>query len=39
MDKFAQDVLAEQEKCSRERSSLQTLLKEQQQNETTLNNI
>ena len=39
MDKFVQDVLAEQEKRSRERSSLQTLLKEQRQNETTLNNI
>lgn len=39
MDKFVQDILSEQEKRSRERSSLQALVREQKQIETALNNI
>ena len=39
MDKFVHDVMAEQEKRSRERSSLQALIREQKQIETSLNNI
>ena len=39
MDKFVQDILSEQEKRNRERSSQQVLVREQKQIETALNNI
>lgn len=39
MDQFVQDILSEQEKRSRERSSLQALVREQKQIETSLSNI